>query len=161
MRYRMTEKIFSFGDDFTISDENGNPIYHVDGKVFTIGNKLSFQDMNGRELAHIQRRLLSWGPTYEITRGGVEVAVVKKHLFTLFRCKFTVDIPGPDDLEAAGSFLEREYTFTRGGAVVAQVSKKWFSWSDSYCIDVNPGEDDVLILASAIVIDQCCHPDGK
>jgi hypothetical protein len=35
--------------------------------------------------------------------------VAKKHLFTLFRCRFTVDVPGPDDLEAEGSSLEREY----------------------------------------------------
>ena len=32
---------------------------------------------------------------------GKLVAVVKKKLFTLLRCRFTVDVPGPDDLEAS------------------------------------------------------------
>jgi uncharacterized protein YxjI len=36
---------------------------------------------------------------------------------------------------------------------------RWFSFSDTYGIDVAPGEDDVLILASAVVIDQVCHGD--
>lgn len=161
MRYVMKQKLFSWGDDFRIKNEAGDDVYFVDGRAFSLGNKLSFQDLNGNELAFIRQKLLSWGPTYEITRGDELLAVVKKHLFTLFRCKFTVDVPGPDDLEAQGSFLDMEYTFERGGRTVAQVSKKWFSWTDSYGVDINDGESDVLILASTVVIDMICHADGK
>ena len=154
------QKFLSFGNDFHIRNEAGENVFFVDGKVFTLGDKLSFQDMQGRELAYIRQKLLAWGPTYEITRGSAVAAVVKKHLFTLFRCKFTVDVPGPDDLEAVGSFLDLEYTFSRGSRQVAQVSKRWFSWTDTYGVDVAAGEDDVLILASAIVIDLVCHHKG-
>jgi len=86
-------------------------------------------------------------------------ATVKKKLFTFFRCKFEVDIPAPDDLEAEGDFLEREYAFPRHEAVVATVSKRWFSWTDTYGIDIGAGENGILILASAVVIDLVCH-DG-
>jgi uncharacterized protein YxjI len=41
------------------------------------------------------------------------------------------------------------------------VSKKWFSWSDTYGVDITDGEDDVLILASTVVVDMACHPDDK
>jgi hypothetical protein len=51
---------------------------------------------------------LSIGPQYGIIRGGKTVAVVKKYLFTLFRARFSVDVPGPDDLEARGNFLDHE-----------------------------------------------------
>ena len=81
--------------------------------------------------------------------------------FSVLRARFTVDVPGPDDLEARGNFLDHEYTFERGGHDVARVSKKWLSLADSYAIDVNEGEDDVLILASAVVIDLVSHPDQK
>jgi uncharacterized protein YxjI len=161
MRYVMRERILSWGDDFTIKDADGRDAFYVDGKVFSFGDKLSFQDMSGRELALIDQKLLSWGPQYEIIRGGTRVAVVKKHLFTLFRARFTVDVPGPDDLEAAGDFLAHEYSFTRAGREVARVSKRWFSWSDTYGIDIDEGEDDVLILASAVVIDLVAHPDKQ
>lgn len=161
MRYLMKQKLFCWGDDFSIKDEAGRDKFFVDGKAFTIGNKLSFQDMNGNELAFIRQKLLSWGPTYEITRDGELLAVVKKHLFTLFRCRFTVDVPGPDDLEAQGSFLDVEYSFERGGRTVAQVSKRWFSLNDTYGVDIVKGEDDVLILASTVVIDMICHGDGQ
>lgn len=79
MRYLMKQKIFAWGDDFTIKDEAGNDAFFVDGRAFSIGNKLSFQDMTGNELAFIQQRLLSWGPTYEILRNGELVATVKKN----------------------------------------------------------------------------------
>ena len=134
-------------------------MFFVDGKVFTIRNRLVFENMEGHELAVIQKKLLSWGPTYEIYRNGHLAAVVKKHLFTLFRCKFTVDVPGPDDLEAQGNFLDYEYTFRRGEREVGQVSKRWFSWTDTYGVEISDGEDDVLVLASAAVVDQICHED--
>jgi uncharacterized protein YxjI len=159
MRYVLKQKIFSWGDDFRVKNEAGDDVFLVDGKVFTLGDKLSFQDMQGHELAFIQQKLLSWGPTYQIYRDDRLAAVVKKHLFTLFRCKFTVDVPGPDDLEASGNFLDYEYTFRRGNREVASVSKRWFSWSDTYGVQLGEGEDPVLILASAVVIDLICHDD--
>ncbi|MFO1514632.1 MAG: LURP-one-related family protein [Verrucomicrobiota bacterium] len=161
MRYLMKQKLFCWGDDFAIKDESGRDRFFVDGKAFTIGNKLSFQDMDGNELAFIRQKLLSWGPTYEITRDGELLAVVKKHLFTLFRCRFTVDVPGPADLEAQGSFLDMEYSFERGGRTVAEVSKRWFAFNDTYGVDISRGEDDVLILASTVVIDMVCHADNQ
>jgi len=159
MRYVMKEKILSWGDDFRIRDESGRDVFYVDGKVLSFGDKLSFQDMAGNELALIDQKLLSIGPTYEIYRGGAKVAVVKKKLFTLLRNRFTIDVPGPNDLEAKGDFINKDYTFERNGREVARVSKKWFRMTDTYGVDVAPGEDDVLILASAVVIDLCVHPD--
>jgi len=161
MRYLMKQKMFCLGDDFRIKNEAEEDVFFVDGRTFSVGNKLSFQDMNGNELAFIRQKLLSWGPTYEITHGNELMAVVKKELFTLFRCRFTVDVPGPDDLEAAGNFTDMEYTFTRSGQAVAQVSKRWFAFSDTYGVEIGDGENDVLILAATVVIDMVCHADNK
>jgi uncharacterized protein YxjI len=161
MRYIMRQKLFSWGDDFFIKDESGRDAFFVDGKAFSFGNQLSFQDLTGNELAFIKQRLLSWGPTYEIYRGGQLYAVVQKELFTFFNCRFSVDVPGPDDLEAAGDFLDHEYEFNRDGNAVAAVSKQWFSWADTYGVDIAAGEDDILILASTVVIDMACHDNKK
>ncbi|MEO8619753.1 MAG: LURP-one-related family protein [bacterium] len=162
MRYVMKQKLFSFGDDFYIKDENERDIYFVDGKAFSFGDQLSFQDLDGHELAFIKQQLFAWGKTYEIWRDGHVAAVVKKELFAFFHHRFTVDVPGPDDLEAEGDFMDHEYAFRRGERVVATVSKQWFSWTDTYGVDIADDEDPVLILASAVVVDQACHPDdGK
>ena len=162
MRYVMRQKLLAMGDDFQIRDEAGNEVYYVDGRALSFGDKLSFRDVRSKqELAVIDQKLLAIGPTYEIFRGGRQVAVVKKKLFTLLRSRFTVDVPGPDDLEAVGDFIGHDYTFSRGGREVARVSKKWFRISDTYGIEIAEGEDHVLILASAVVIDLCVHPDER
>jgi uncharacterized protein YxjI len=157
MRYIMTEKLFSFGDDFYIKNEHGEDLFFVDGKVFSVGNKLSFQDLQGNELVSIRQKLLSLGNTYELYKGDELYAVIKKPLFTFFRYKFSIDVPGPDDLEAVGNFLQHEYIFSRGDREVARVSKSWFSLRNNYGVEIAPGEDDLLILATAVVIDQVCH----
>jgi uncharacterized protein YxjI len=161
VRYLLKQKFWSWGDDFHIRDAEGRDVYFVDGRAFSWGDKLSFQDTEGNQLAFIRQKLLSWGPTYEIEVDGRVVAVVKKHLFTFLRCRFTVDVPGPDDLEARGDFLDHEYAFEREGSVVAQVSKRWFAWTDTYGVEISIGEDPVLILASAVVIDMVCHQESK
>ena len=162
MRYLLKQKLFSFGDDFTIKDDAGNEVFQVDGKAFKIlREKLAFEDMQGKELAFIRERLIALTPSYEILRDGECVAVVKKDLINFFRCGFTVDVPGPDDLEAQGSLLDHEYTFTRGSRTVATVSKKWFSFTDTYGVEIETGEDPVLILASTVIIDMICHADAS
>jgi uncharacterized protein YxjI len=37
---------------------------------------------------------------------------------------------------------------------VAEVSKRWFRIRDTYGIEIAPGEDDALILALTVCIDQ-------
>src|SRR3954471_10833677 len=90
MRYVMRQKFWAWGDDFVIQDETGRDAFYVDGKVFSLGDKLSFQDMGRNELASIRQKLLAWGPTYEVYGGGELRAVIKKAIFTLFHCKFSV-----------------------------------------------------------------------
>ena len=161
MRYVMKQRLFSWGDDFYIRDAEGNNVFFVDGKAFSLGNQLAFRDLAGNELAFIREKLLSFAATYEIHRNGTLAAVVKKELFTLFKYRFTVDVPGPDDLDVEGNFTDHEYAFTRGGRRVATVSKQWFTWTDTYGVDVVDGADDVLILASTVIIDMVSHPDSR
>ena len=161
-RYVLKQDFFGFGDDFTIKNEDGDVAFKVDGKAFTLlREKLSFEDPAGEEVALIREKLIALTASYEIVRNGEVAAVVKKDLINLFRVGFTVDVPGPDDLEATGSLLDYEYTFKRGSREVATVSKKWFRLTDTYGVEIADEEDDVLILASAVVIDLICHPDAS
>ena len=163
MRFVMRQKWLCLGDDYAIQTPEGAPAYYVDGRAFSWGSKLAMRagGQDGPEVAFIAQKLLSWGPTYEIFREGQLFAVVKKELFTFFKCAFTVDVPGPDDYEATGDFLDQEYAFRRSGRAVAEVSKRFFAWTDTYGIDIAEGEDEVTLLAATVVIDLCCHGDRK
>ncbi len=151
--YLIRERFFRLGEDSDITDESGQPVLHVDGKVLSLRNRLVIRDPEGREVAQVYRKLAALRPTYEISVGGQEVAEVRKHFFTPLRDRFTIDIPGPDDLEMTGSLFEHEFTIRRGDQTVATVSKRWFSVRDTYAVDVASGEDDLLILASVLALD--------
>jgi uncharacterized protein YxjI len=153
MRYVIRERFFRFGEDSDIADESGRVVFKVDGKVLTLRDRLVVRDPTGREVAEVRRKLIALRPTYEISVAGREVAAVRKHFFTPFRDRFTIDLPGPDDLEMAGNLLDHEFTIRRGGAVVATVSKRWFTLRDTYGVEIAAGEDDLLILASVLALD--------
>lgn len=152
------EKFWSWGDDFHISDENGEPVFFIDGQAFSWGDKLSFQDLQGNELAFIEQKLLTFLPKYEIYRNGALFAEVRKE-FSWFNKKFTLDVPGPNDYTIEGSFWAHDFRFLRSGDTVATVSKAVWSWTDTYGIDIAEGEDDVSILSACIVIDQVLHDE--
>ena len=153
MRYVIRERFFRLGEDSDITDESGRPVFHVDGKVLTLRDRLVIRDPAGQEVANVHRKLIALRPTYEISVAGREVAEVRKHFFTPFRDSFTIDVPGPDDLEMEGSLLDHDFTIRRGDQVVATVSKHWLTIRDAYSVEVAEGEDDVLILASVLALD--------
>jgi uncharacterized protein YxjI len=151
--YLIRERFFRLGEDSDITDEQGRPVLHVDGKVLSLRDRLVIRDPEGREVAQVHRKLAALRPTYKVTVGGEEAAEVRKRLFTPFGDRFTIDVPGPDDLEMAGDLFDHEFTIRRGGQVVATVSKRWFSMRDTYAVDVTSGQDDLLILASVLALD--------
>ena len=151
--YLIRERFFRLGEDSDITDEHGRPVLHVDGKVLSLRNRLVLRDPQGREVAQVQRKLVALLPTYKISMAGREAAEVRKHLFTPFGDRFTIDVPGPDDLEMEGDLVDHEFTIRRGGQTLATVSKRWFSMRDTYAVEVAPGQDDLLILASVLALD--------
>lgn len=155
--YVIRERFFGFGDDFDILDEHGTKVLHVDGKVFSVRNKVVIEDLDGNELASVHRHLVALRPTYEIQIGGEKAAEVRKHLFTPFRERFTIDVPGPDDLEMRGDLLDHEYVIELGGREVAAVSKRWLTIRDTYAVQVAADQDPLLILASVLALDLALH----
>ena len=153
MRYMIREKFFRLGEDSTIMNEAGQPVFEVDGKVLSLHDRLIVRDLAGNEVVNVHRRLMTLRPTYEITRGGETLATFRKHFFSPFVDRFTVDISGPDDLEMTGSLFEHEYTISRAGQIVAVVSKRWFSLTETNGVDIAPGQDDPLILACVLALD--------
>jgi uncharacterized protein YxjI len=151
--YLIRERFFRLGEDSDVTNEQGRPVLQVDGKVLSLHDRLVLRDPAGQEAAQVHRKLVALRPTYRITVGGQQAAEVRKHLFTPFGDRLTIDVPGPDDLEMTGDLLDHEFTIRRGDQTVATVSKRWFSVRDTYAVDVAEGEDDLLILASVLALD--------
>ncbi len=153
-KYRMREKVFAIGDDFWIENDAGERAFKVDGKALRVRDTLVLEDVSGAELFSIQEKKLHVRDTMEIERGGRTVATVKKALISPVRDRFSIEVEDGDDLEAKGNIVDHEYEIERDGDKVAEVSKRWFRVRDTYGIEVAPEQEDALILAATVCIDQ-------
>ena len=88
------------------------------------------------------------------------MARVEKTLVSPLRDRFSIDVEEGEDMEAKGNIVDHEYKIERSGDKVAEVSKKWFRVRDTYGIEIAPDQDDALILAVRVCIDQMTHDVG-
>jgi len=79
---------------------------------------------------------------------------VKKALITPLRDRFAIEVENDDELSAKGNIVDHEYEIERDGHKVAEISKRWFRIRDTYGIEVAPGQNDALILAATVCIDE-------
>jgi len=159
-RYKIRQKMFSIGDDFWIENQEGRRVFKVDGKALRLRKTLIFEDMNGNELCQIQERWLPIRETMAIDGpDGEQIAVVKKALIAPLRDRWSVNVKNGPDLTVQGNILDHEYTIKEGRNKIAEVSKRWLSLTDTYGVEIDPGQNDILILAVAIAIDMMAHDD--
>jgi len=154
IQYQMREKLVSIGDDFWIEDSHGQKAFKVDGKAFRVRKTLIFEDPQGAELVKIQDRPVRVRESMEIEApDGSNVATVKKAMVTPLRERYTVAVSGESDLEVQGNIVDHEYEISAGRDKVAEVSKKWFRIRDTYGVEVEPGQNVVLMLAVTVAVD--------
>jgi uncharacterized protein YxjI len=153
-RYTMREKMFAIGDDYWIETEGGERAFKVDGKALRIRDTFVLEAPSGDELFTIQEKKLSVRDKMEIERDGKTVATIKKALVSPLRDRYSISIENGEGMEAKGNIVDHEFKFERGGNTVAEVSKRWFRMRDTYGIEIAPDQDDALILACTICIDQ-------
>jgi uncharacterized protein YxjI len=150
----MREKMFAIGDDFWIETEDGDHAFKVNGKALRLRSTFVLESPSGEELLKIQEKKLHIRDTMEVERDGQTVATVKKALITPLRDRFDIEVADGGELKAKGNIVDHEYEIERDGQTVAAVSKRWFRIRDTYGIEVAPGENDALILAATVCIDE-------
>jgi uncharacterized protein YxjI len=153
-RYQMREKLLAVGDDFWIETEGGERAFKVDGKVLRARSTFILEGPSGEELYKIQKKVLHIHDTMEIERDGKTFATVKKALVTPFRDRFDIELADGGELNAKGNVVDHEFEIERDGHKIAEISKRWLRARETYGIEVASGENDALILAVTVCIDE-------
>ena len=157
-RYQMRQKLVSFGDDFWIENDQGEKVFKVDGKMLRVRDTLFFEDRSGNELCKIQTKVARIKDSMEIEGPrGERLAMVKKAIISPVRDRWTVKVGNGPDLDVQGNILDHEYDIGEGRDKIAEVSKKWFRIRDTYGVQVEQGQNDVLLLAVTVAIDMMAH----
>ena len=130
----------------------------MDGKALRLRKTLVLEDTDGHKLAKIQEKVLRIKDAMEVEDAdGHRMAMVKKALISPFRERWSVEVEDGPDLDIKGNILDHEYTFTDGHTAVATVSKQWFRVADTYGVEVEPGQDPVVVLAATVALDMMAH----
>lgn len=155
MKLYIKERVFTWGEVFTVKDVHGTDKYTVEGEVFTFGKKLHLYDASGREVAFIKQEVWSLFPRYYVFCGDKQIAEINKELTLLFP-KYTID---GLDWEVDGRYMAHEYTITQSGRTIATISKEWMTWGDSYELDIVDPSHEIIALAIVLTID--CVMESK
>ncbi|WNC71532.1 LURP-one-related family protein [Thalassotalea psychrophila] len=155
-KFQLKQRFLSLTEKFEIKNEQDEIVYFVDGKFFSIGKTFHLKDSNANELAEIKQKVISLRPTFYINFKNGQQAKVVKTFLPIFKSRFAIKFEGRE-ITATGNFLSHEYQFSEAGVAVAEVSKKWFSFSDTYGLNVENDELNELALCILIVIDAVHH----
>ena len=157
-RYKMHEKLVSIGDDYWIENEAGERSFYIDGKALRVRDTLIIKDMQGNEIYKLQEKLLRIKDTMDVLdTNGKTAATIKKALIAPLRDRWKVEVVNGPEMDIQGNILDHEYKIEAGKEKVAEVSKKWFRIRDTYGVEIAPGQDNALILAITVALDQMAH----
>ena len=148
-RLIVNQRLLSFRERFTVTDETGGPVYDVEGSLFQIPKQFTVRDLSGRERVRVRKKPLGWLPRFFVEVDGREVATIRKEL-TLLRPRYTVDGPG---MAVAGDIWSMSFELRRDGVPIGRVDKKWLAVRDRYAIEIERDEDELLVLGVVLAID--------
>jgi uncharacterized protein YxjI len=104
--------------------------------------------MDFQQVAYVKQKVLNFLPTFEITIND-EVHVLKKQL-TFFKPAYA--LPSLN-IRIEGNFTAHQYTILRDELVIANISKAFFSFADSYEVEILEDKDMNIVIAIVIAID--------
>jgi uncharacterized protein YxjI len=150
---------FGAGRDFIVSDpETDAQRYFVNGKL---GPRPSAEITSGGGPMYKVRGTLLGIPKRMIISdaSGAEVATLKGRMFSPIKSQMTVDMVSGEPWTLAGSLMEKNYTVSRAGRPIVQISQKWMTIKDTYTLDVADGIDPGLALAVLWSVDRWVEQD--
>jgi uncharacterized protein YxjI len=153
---RVQESLIARGDDLWIEDDRGARAYRIDDRALLIRDAFILRDGDGNELAKVQEGERNDRDTVLVECQGQTIATVRKTRAGLHH-RIDINVPDSPDLDTHGHLAGHEYEIRRDGEAVASVSKRWFRTAHTYGVEITDGEDEPLLLALTVALDQLRH----
>lgn len=148
------QKVFSLSGKFTVIDQEENDMYYVEGSFMQFPKTFSIMNTTRDEVALITKKILSFLPKFFVEVNDQEVLTIKKE-FSFLKARYTIDAAG---IEVQGNWWDMNFQVLKQGEVIGQVNKEWFTWGDSYKVQILNEELETIIIALVIAID-CVKAD--
>ena len=153
-QFYIKQKVFSLSGKFTVKDEQEKDVYYVEGSFMQIPKTFSILNTKRDEVALITKKVFSFLPKFFVEVNGREVLTIKKE-FSFLKAHYTIDSAG---IEVHGNWWDMDFQVLQHGELVGKVSKEWFTWGDSYKVQVLNDEMEAIMIALVVAID-CVKAD--
>ena len=148
------QKVFSLSGKFSVKDEQENEVYFVEGSFMRIPKTFSIVDSANNAVALITKKTFSFLPTFFVEVNGQEAVTIKKE-FSFLKARYSIDAAG---MEVRGDWWDMDFEVVQNGEIIGAVSKEWFTWGDSYELQIaNDGMEPLLV--SLVVAIDCAKAD--
>lgn len=153
-QFYIKQKVFSLSGKFTVKDQQENDVYYVEGSFMQIPKTFSIMDAKRDRVALITKKTFSLLPKFFVEVNGKELITIEKE-FSFFKARYSIDAEG---IEVHGNWWDLDFQVLRHGEVVGSVSKQWFTWGDSYQVQILDEEMETIVIALVVAID-CVKAD--
>lgn len=152
MKLKMKAKIASIHNKIGITDEEGNPVYHIHSKVFSLHDTTFLTDAGGGDIATITRKVVSLHDTHLIVlNDGTEIEL-RSELLHLTKDVLDIEALG---WQLTGDIVQHNYQLMDDeGQLLARTHRRWLSLHDTYEVDIVDEERMDLIVAVLVALDK-------
>lgn len=152
MKLYMKAKIASIHDKIEITDENKNPVYHIQSKLLSVHNVTYLRDANGTDVATITRKVVSLHDTHVIEMSDGRTVELRSELLHIVKDVLDITELG---WQLQGNLGLHDYRLVDGeGHLLAQTHRKWMSLHNTYEIEIVDEENMDLIVAVLVTLDK-------
>src|SRR5699024_6921864 len=155
--FYVRQKVLSLNEKYTVKNEKGDDVYFVKGSFMHIPKTFSISNITSEEAGIVTKKILTLLPKFYIIEKCQRQALTIRKKYSFFKLKYTIDA---SDIEVKGNWWEMDFQLIKQGEVIGDVSKGWFTWGDSYKVQVLDEANETTILSIVIAID-CVKADEQ
>lgn len=148
MKLYIKQKVFTLGEEFEVRDANNNTVFYCKGSFFKIPKSFQILDKNHNHVGTVEKEFMTLLPRYTISDLNRTITLRKN--FTFIFASYTIDNIA---WELSGNFTGHNYQLLHGDIIIMSLTKHWFTWGDSYELDIKDDNDMVLALGISLAID--------
>ncbi|CAL6090171.1 LURP-one-related_family protein [Hexamita inflata] len=142
-KFYMQEKVFGILTEFFIKNEQGQDCFIVSSKLFSLAQKHSLLDAHSRvELLSVENKLFSWSPIFYVNQNDKQIFMIQEECSCMLQ---ELSITGIKNWKVLGDYFEHDFQIFENCQVVAIITKAWYSWGDSYLIEVYDTQSEYVI----------------
>lgn len=145
----MKQKMMSIRGRFTVKNAEEEDLYFVEGSFMQVPKTFTITNRKRQEVAHVTKKTFSFLPTFFVEVNGKEILTIKKE-FTFLKARYSIEGAG---IEIQGNWWDMNFEIMKNGEVIGAVDKKWFSWGDSYRLQIMEDGYEELLVAVVVAID--------